>query len=66
MQYGQQNINGKWYLFDSWTGAMKTGFQYIADQHKTVYYNGNGQMLYGWQNINGRNYLFNVYTGALR
>ncbi|WP_284052174.1 hypothetical protein [Ligilactobacillus agilis] len=45
---------------------MKTGFQHIADQHKTVYYNGNGQMLYGWQNINGRNYFFDVYTGSLR
>ncbi|MFM9745114.1 hypothetical protein ACKI2C_46995, partial [Streptomyces brasiliscabiei] len=49
MQYGQQNVNGKWYLFDKNTGAMKTGLQYIADQKKTVYYNASGQMQYGQQ-----------------
>ncbi|MGZ7886359.1 hypothetical protein [Ligilactobacillus salivarius] len=25
MQYGEQNINGQWYLFDNVTGAMKYG-----------------------------------------
>ncbi|WP_225354958.1 hypothetical protein [Ligilactobacillus ruminis] len=44
---------------------MKTGFQWISDQHKTCYYNGNGQMLYGRQYINGRWYTFNRWTGAL-
>ena len=66
MLYGQQYINGKWYLFDSSTGAMKTGFQYISNQHKTVYYNGNGQMLYGQQYINGKWYLFDSSTGAMK
>ncbi|KRL33274.1 hypothetical protein FD20_GL002008 [Liquorilactobacillus uvarum DSM 19971] len=64
MQYGQQHINGHWYLFDNNTGAMKTGLQYIASQHKTVYYNANGQMQYGTQKINGRTYYFNTVTGA--
>ncbi|MCQ2556892.1 MAG: NlpC/P60 family protein, partial [Ligilactobacillus sp.] len=64
MQYGQQHINGKWYLFDKNSGARKTGFQYIADQHKTVYYNGNGEMQYGQQHINGKWYLFDKNSGA--
>ena len=37
MVHGQQNINGKWYLFDEQTGEMKTGFQYISSQKKKVY-----------------------------
>ncbi|MFM9598240.1 hypothetical protein ACKI1O_54330, partial [Streptomyces scabiei] len=65
MQYGQQNVNGKWYLFDKNTGAMKTGLQYIADQKKTVYYNSQGQMQYGQQNVNGKWYLFDKNTGAM-
>ncbi|WP_222832080.1 hypothetical protein, partial [Liquorilactobacillus mali] len=32
---------------------------------KTVYYNGNGQMLYGKQFINGKWYTFNTSTGAM-
>jgi arabinogalactan endo-1,4-beta-galactosidase len=64
MQYGQQNINGHWYLFDKVTGAMKTGFQTIPEQHKTVYYNNQGQMVYGTQKINGKTYHFNPVTGA--
>ncbi|MFT9269906.1 MAG: immunoglobulin-like domain-containing protein, partial [Liquorilactobacillus nagelii] len=66
MLYGQQQINGHWYLFDNVTGAMKTGLQYIADQHKTVYYNNQGQMLYGTQKINNEVYTFDKITGALK
>jgi len=66
MQYGQQQINGKWYLFNKYTGAMQIGFQRIDDQKKTVYYNDNGQMLYGQQNINGHWYLFDKATGAMQ
>lgn len=62
---GQQRINGKWYLFDNCNGAIKTGLQYIANQRKTVYYAGNGQMQYGYQTINGHHYYFNTSTGAL-
>ncbi|MFT8726141.1 MAG: hypothetical protein ABF790_12000, partial [Liquorilactobacillus nagelii] len=63
MQYGQQNVNGHWYLFDSKTGAMKTGWQYISNQHKTVYYNSQGQMVYGKQVIAGKTYYFDTKTG---
>lgn len=64
MLYGQQHLNGHWYLFDTVTFLMKTGFQYIANQHKIVYYNNNGQMLYGFQKIKGKVYHFNTRTGA--
>ena len=65
MQYGQQNINGKWYNFDKVTGAMSTGLTYLADQKKTVYYNDKGQMQYGKQVIDGKTYEFDRVTGAL-
>ena len=63
---GQRQINGKWYLFDNNIGAMKTGFQWISDQHKTCYYNGKGQMQYGQQCINGKWYLFDNNIGAMK
>ncbi|EKW99504.1 serine hydrolase, partial [Ligilactobacillus saerimneri] len=44
--------------------AMKTGFQYIAEQKKIVYYAGNGQMVYGWQNMYGNRYFFDRESGA--
>ena len=62
---GQQHIGGKWYLFGS-DGAMKTGLQWISDQHKTCYYNGKGQMQYGQQHIGGKWYLFDKNTGAMK
>ncbi|MFT8607587.1 hypothetical protein [Liquorilactobacillus ghanensis] len=36
----------------------------MPEQHKTVYYNGQGQMVYGTQKINGKTYHFNPVTGA--
>ena len=63
---GQQHIDGKWYLFDKNTGAMKTGLQWVSDQHKTCYYNGKGQMQYGQQNIGGKWYFFDKNTGAMK
>ncbi|WP_442918921.1 N-acetylmuramoyl-L-alanine amidase family protein, partial [Ligilactobacillus sp.] len=62
---GQQKINGKWYLFDN-NGHYKTGFQWIPEQHKTVYYAGNGQMQYGQQKIGGHWYLFDTSSGAMK
>ncbi|MFT9269907.1 MAG: KxYKxGKxW signal peptide domain-containing protein, partial [Liquorilactobacillus nagelii] len=55
--YVQKQINHHWYLLDN-SGHYLKGFQYIANQHKTVYYNNQGQMLYGQQQINGHWYLF--------
>ncbi len=66
MLYGQQKINGYWYLFDKVTGAMQTGFQTIKEESKTVYYNEQGRMLYGYQTIDGVQYYFNTVTGAMK
>ena len=61
----QVNENGKWYLRED--GKNLTGFQYIKEQNKTVYYDPeNGQMLYGQQKINGDWYDFDVVTGAMK
>ncbi|MFT8661324.1 MAG: hypothetical protein ABF782_09810, partial [Liquorilactobacillus ghanensis] len=61
---GQVNENGHWYLYKN--GVKQTGLQTIPDQHKTVYYNSNGQMQYGQQKINGHWYLFDKATGAMK
>ncbi|MFT8606603.1 N-acetylmuramoyl-L-alanine amidase family protein, partial [Liquorilactobacillus ghanensis] len=61
---GQFYENGHWYLYQN--GIKKTGFQSIADQHKTVYYNSQGQMQYGQQKLNGHWYLFDSATGAMK
>ncbi|KRM20431.1 putative exported protein [Ligilactobacillus hayakitensis DSM 18933 = JCM 14209] len=66
MQYGQQKINGSWYFFDKNSGRMKTGFQEIKGQNKTVYYNTQGKMQYGQQYINGSWYLFDEKSGAMK
>ena len=60
---GQMFINNHWYLFDK-DGVIQTGFQYIKDQNKTVYYNEKGQMLYGFQKIGDSYYFFDYNTGA--
>ncbi|QLL78506.1 N-acetylmuramoyl-L-alanine amidase [Ligilactobacillus saerimneri] len=65
MQYGEQNIDRHWYLFDQWTGAMKTGFQYIPKYQKTVYYNQDGQMQYGWQQVKGQWYYLENGSGSM-
>ena len=62
---GQRKIDGKWYLFGS-DGVMKLGWQWIADQKKTVYYNSRGEMQYGQQHIGGKWYLFDKGSGAMK
>ncbi|MCI1633529.1 MAG: SEC10/PgrA surface exclusion domain-containing protein [Liquorilactobacillus nagelii] len=61
---GQYYENGHWYLYQD--NVKQTGFQYIANQHKTVYYNNNGQMLYGQQYLNGHWYLFDTVIGSMK
>ncbi|MFT9452107.1 glycosyl hydrolase 53 family protein, partial [Liquorilactobacillus ghanensis] len=60
-----QKINNHWYLFNNVTGAMQTGFQFINNQNKLVYYDPTGKMLYGQQIIHGKRYNLNKVTGAL-
>ncbi|MCS8600209.1 N-acetylmuramoyl-L-alanine amidase, partial [Leuconostoc citreum] len=57
-------IAGKWYLFDTVTGAMKTSFQKVGS--KQVYYGNDGIMRYGEQKIAGKWYLFDTVTGAMK
>lgn len=66
LAHGQKKIGGKWYLFDGETGAMKTGFQTIAEQKKTVYYDANGRMVYGKKKIDGHWYWFADKSGAMK
>ncbi|WP_269765672.1 glycoside hydrolase family 68 protein [Lactobacillus delbrueckii] len=65
----QVNKDGYWYLYNDSTDdgsiKMQTGFQYLAGQNKTVYYDpATGHMLYGLQKINGKTYYFAPGSGA--
>lgn len=67
---GQKKINGNWYCFDLYNGAMKKGFTYLDERYqpggaKTVYYNEDGILLYGFQNIDGDLYYFGPVHGDL-
>lgn len=67
LQYGEQQINGKWYHFDKVDGHAAQGW-YTLEDGRTVYYDvdasGNGQgMLHGLQTVAGKTYSFNVWTG---
>ncbi len=64
MVYGQQNINGNWYLFNTFDGAMQTGLQYIRS--KLAYYNEQGQMQYGTVEIDGQKYQADTFDGAIK
>ena len=64
MAHGQKLIDGYWYYFDEFDGAMQTGWKYIPYQNKTVYYDADGKMLKGDQIIDGKEYYFDSYYGA--
>lgn len=69
MVTGQKNIDGKWYCFDLYNGAMFTGFHYLdkryqTDDPKTVYYNRDGVLQYGYQHIDGDLYCFGPENGS--
>ena len=59
MEYGQQNINGNYYLFDNVTGAMYRG-TYVDYNHGRAleFYNNGGQLVTGSYNSNGQTYHF--------
>lgn len=66
MVYGEQYIDGHWYLFDSYTGAVQYGFQYIEKDQKWVFYDRTmGWMLYGEQCIDDGWYYLTPGTGAV-
>ena len=63
----QINQNGQWFLQNKDTHQNYTGFQYLKDQNKTVYYNPtDGAMVYGQQKINNQWYYFDKITGAMK
>ena len=64
MQYGEKNIEGKWYYFHPVTGDMETGW--VTHHNKNYYYDENGHMLHGKAEIEGQNYYFNSVTGVLK
>lgn len=43
---GQQNINGCWYCFDD-SGHMITGWKWLDEEQKWVFYADSGKMIYG-------------------
>ncbi|MDI9206268.1 hypothetical protein [Ligilactobacillus saerimneri] len=65
MYRGQKKIAGHWYNFDRNNGQMSTGFTYLPDDKKTVYYAANGWMVYGKKQINGYWYLFEKGSGRM-
>ena len=60
-----RNINNDWYLFDNVTGAMKTGLQYIGDQHKWVVYANDGKMSHNDTTIGRETFYINNVNGAV-
>lgn len=69
MQYGEQNIDGKWYFFNQRDGHMAMGWQTLPDGRK-VYYdvdaNGQGRgMLHGYNLMGGVLYNFDPVYGTL-
>lgn len=65
----QVKRDGYWYLYNDSASdgsvKMQTGFQYLAGQKKTVYYDpANGHMLYGLQKIKGKTYYLAPGSGA--
>ena len=70
LQYGEKQINGKWYHFDTTDGHAAQGW-YTLEDGRVVYYDvdskGNGQgMLHGIQTVNGKKYAFDQWSGALK
>ena len=64
MYIGEKIVDGHWSYFGD-KGMVKSAFQYISNQNKTVYYNSKGQMVYGLQEINGKKYYFDTTTGKM-
>ncbi len=69
MKYGQQFLNGHWYLFQNGEGQMLKGLQDLTEygENKVVYYDPtNGMMQYGKVTVNGKALIFENGTGALQ
>ena len=60
---GQKEVNGHWQYWQNGT-PVKNTYEWINDQSKETYYDGNGNMVYGQQDINGHWQYFDPETGA--
>ena len=60
---GQKEVNGHWQYWQNGT-PVKSTYEWINDQSKETYYDGNGNMVYGQQDINGHWQYFDPETGA--
>ena len=60
---GQKEVNGHWQYWQNGT-PVKNAYEWINDQSKETYYDGNGNMVYGQQDINGHWQYFDPETGA--
>ena len=64
MLYGNQCIDGNNYYFNTFNGAMLTGFVNKDDGNK-IYYGNDGKQKYGEEKINNKWYYFDEKTGNL-
>ena len=60
---GQKEVSGHWQYWQNGT-PVKNTYEWINDQSKETYYDGNGNMVYGQQDINGHWQYFDPETGA--
>ena len=60
---GQKEVDGHWQYWQNGT-PVKNTYEWINDQSKETYYDGNGNMVYGQQDINGHWQYFDPQTGA--
>lgn len=63
---GENLVNGGWYLYNSQTGKLQTGWQ-IVSGNRTVYYDPNtGVMDHGEAKIGNYWYFFDLVNGQMR
>lgn len=60
---GQKLVNGKWQYWNNGQ-PVKNTYEWLPDEKKETYYDGNGNMVYGQQQINGHWQYFDPTTGA--
>ncbi|CAK1233605.1 GH25 family lysozyme [Fructobacillus tropaeoli] len=61
---GEVYFSGNWYLADSITGILKTGYQQLGTRR--VFYDQNGVMVHGEKYIDGKWYYFDTGDGSMK
>lgn len=65
LKNGENNVNGNWYLYDSQTGKLKTGWQIDSGNRKVYYDPTTAIMVHGEKEIDGSWYDFATNNGAM-